>query len=337
MTGGELATFVVSPLVTVRWRDGRIELRAAGAPVELTTVELDVLGVLHAFRRPRLVRDVVAELSAFPDEEVAAFVSDLFEAEILIEPPTQLVGWDLDALAFHRRSRSDRVPVVGAPPPPAIEPPRSSHVLALARDSTVGRGDLTEALAARRSRRSWPQAPIAFEGLSRLLWLSARNRDAAERADGDRVVSRAYPSGGAAYSLELTLVIGADAVSGLELGVYRYLPEVHSLDVLSHDRAHVAPFLDAATVAAACDRPPVTMVVTSRFGRQASSYDHLAYGLVLKEVGCLFQTMYLVGAHLDIGVCALGGGSPDSLLHELLGTDDLSEPVVGELMLGPRA
>ncbi len=336
MTEDELATFVVSPLVTVMWRDGRIELRAAGAAVELTTVELDVLGVLHAFRRPRLVRDVVAELSAFPGEEVAALVSDLFEAEILIEPTTQLVGWDLDALAFHRRSRSDRVPVVGAPPPPAIEPPRSSHVLALAGDSTVGSGDLTEALGARRSRRSWPRAPIAFEVLSRLLWLSARNRDAAERADGDHV-SRPYPSGGAAYSLELTLVIGADAVSGLEPGVYRYLPEVHSLDVLSHDRAHIAPFLDAATVAAACDRPPVTIVITSRFGRQASSYDHLAYGLVLKEVGCLFQTMYLVGEHLDIAVCALGGGSPDGLLHELLGTDDLSEPVVGEFMLGPRA
>ena len=52
-----------------------------------------------------------------------------------------------------------------------------------------------------------------------------------------------------------------------------------------------------------------TLVVTSRYARQAEPYGTLAYGLVLKEVGGLFQTLYLVGEYLELAPCALGGGT----------------------------
>jgi predicted ribosomally synthesized peptide with nif11-like leader len=55
-------------------------------------------------------------------------------------------------------------------------------------------------------------------------------------------VSRAYPSGGAAYSLELYPVCANDAVDTLSLGVYRYLPQEHALELVSAFSADSHPF-----------------------------------------------------------------------------------------------
>ena len=48
-------------------------------------------------------------------------------------------------------------------------------------------------------------------------------------------------------------------------------------------------------------------------GSQSETYGSLAYSLVLKEVGCLFQTLYLVGEYLELAPCALGGGTSGAL------------------------
>jgi SagB-type dehydrogenase family enzyme len=95
------------------------------------------------------------------------------------------------------------------------------------------------------------------------------------------------------------------------------------------------PVLAAAATAAGADRAPVVIVVTSRFERVSSTYQELAYSLVLKEVGALFQTVYLVAADLELAVCALGGGCPDRWFAKLIGARDVVEPVVGELIIGP--
>jgi len=57
---------------------------------------------------------------------------------------------------------------------------------------------------------------------------------------------------------------------------------------------------------------------------------------VLKEVGCLFQTLYLVGEYLELAPCALGGGTSAGRFSHICNTTELAEPVVGEFILGPR-
>jgi SagB-type dehydrogenase family enzyme len=166
--------------------------------------------------------------------------------------------------------------------------------------------------------------------------MSARNRDAAPEAILRNHVSRPYPSGGAAYSLELYPVIAPGAVESIRAGVYRYLPELHGLEEISEEAAHYIPFLEAAGRSASSTRPPIVLVITSRFSRQSEAYGDLAYSLVLKEVGALFQTLYLVAEYLDLAACALGGGTPDELLAQLCSTAELVEPVVGEFVIGPR-
>lgn len=167
------------------------------------------------------------------------------------------------------------------------------------------------------------------------LWLSARNR-----ADGNAagVVSRPYPSGGAAYSLELYPVLAPRSVAGIPAGIYRYRPETHALDTVSTFPGHSVPLLtEAAAALGAPGHAPVAIVVTSRFERVSSSYGELAYSLVLTEVGGLVQTMYLVAEYLGLAACAVGGGPLDGLMAQVIDAPDLIEPVVGELVIGRRA
>ena len=241
-------------------------------------------------------------------------------------------GWDPAALAFHRASRTPGFRRGPSPVAAAVAPRGDGPAIALARPREKTDGELAELLARRRSRRAWSTEPIAAERFGELLWLSAR-----DRGDGSAgTVSRPYPSGGAAYSLELYAVIAPDAVASIDAGVYRYVPADHSLETLASRGVDTEPFRSAAARSAECDPPPVLLVVTSRIARVSEPYGRLAYGLVLKEVGGLFQTLYLACARLGLAACALGGGSPDALLAQLIGDGEMDQPVVGEFMVGPR-
>lgn len=342
--------WIVSAFALLSWRAGRAELTSATSGVTLAADDLELVRLVHAFARARTIDDVLGELGAPAGPgRLAARIDDLIRAGILAPASEREAAaahhWDPSALAYHRRSRRpgfQKAPAGATPAVAARSPAKSiplAHPLvrgaASAGAASAGR-DLASVLEARRSFRAWPAVPIPFETFSGLLWLGARNRERPEGAPDDGHVSRPYPSGGAAYSLELYPVLAPDAVEALDAGVYRYLPDAHGLEPLSAERAHVLPFLEAAGRSAGGAPPPIVLVITSRFARQGEPYGDLAYSLVLKEVGCLFQTLYLVSEHLGLGACALGGGAPAGRLARLRGTTELAEPVVGELMLGPR-
>jgi SagB-type dehydrogenase family enzyme len=77
-------------------------------------------------------------------------------------------------------------------------------------------------------------------------------------------------------------------------------------------------------------------VITSRIARQREVYGELAYSLVLKEVGGLYQTLYLVAEQLGLSACALGGGTPDTVFEQITNTTEFDEPIVGEFIIGRR-
>ena len=62
----------------------------------------------------------------------------------------------------------------------------------------------------------------------------------------------------------------------------------------------------------------------------------MGYALILKDVGVLYQTMYLVAEAMGLGACALGGGEAD-LFAAAAGVDDYAESSVGEFLIGSRA
>jgi SagB-type dehydrogenase family enzyme len=323
--------YVVSEFATVSWREGDVRIASPVSRAAFTTGDGSVLRVLGAFAVPRAIEDV-----ASGSQDVEALIGEWIAAGILVEagaPEAAAVQhWDREALALHASSRDPSWRKTPGHTTPAVAPRRSNVIVPLVRGGAPA-SDLATLLDARRSRRVWGGVPIPFQTFSDLLWLSARNRDDGRHRGH---ASRPYPSGGAAYSLELYPVLGEDAVETLTAGVYRYLPDAHALEVVSPFSADFRPFLLAAGRAANTTPPPVAIVITSRYARQSEEYSRLAYSLVLKEVGGLFQTLYLVAESLGLAACALGGGTPPGLLAELCGTTELEEPVVGEFAVGTR-
>lgn len=333
--------WVVSAFTTVSWRAGRVEIMSATSGATFATDDLDLLHLVHAFARPRTVEEVISDFGATAPKKIAASISKLISGQILTpasEPELAATHhWEQSSLAFHQLSRQPDFRKTPGQATPAVAPRRSPEAIPLIRGSVEAGIDLTTVLDRRRSWRSWPATPISREAFSSLLWLSARNRNVWGEGTDDEYVSRPYPSGGAAYSLEIYPVIAPEAVESIGAGLYRYLPTCHCLEPVSPRGADYLPFLEAAGRSAGTTLlPPVVLLITSRFARQSENYGSLAYSLVLKEVGCLFQTLYLVGEYLGLGPCALGGGAPGGQLARICNTSELAEPVVGEFMLGPR-
>jgi SagB-type dehydrogenase family enzyme len=83
------------------------------------------------------------------------------------------------------------------------------------------------------------------------------------------------------------------------------------------------------------ERPQVLLIVAARFARVAWKYESLAYALLLKELGALLQTLYLVATDMDLAPCAIGGGDSD-LFARVAGLDYLTEGAIGEMTVGSR-
>jgi SagB-type dehydrogenase family enzyme len=94
--------------------------------------------------------------------------------------------------------------------------------------------------------------------------------------------------------------------------------------------------LDEAKRTANCQFPlNVYFQITARSQRVFWKYESMAYALVLKNLGALYATMYLVASAMELAPCALGGGDSE-LFSTLTGLDPCGEPAVGEFVLGTR-
>jgi SagB-type dehydrogenase family enzyme len=332
--------WVVSAYAFVSWQGGQVALTSATSGMTFVTDDLELVRIVQAFAFPKTIDDALREIAEPAPERLRHRMDDLIRAGILAAASEREAAaaqhWEPSALAFHRRSRQSDLGNLREQRTPPVAPPASSEWIPLARDTVEAGRDFASVLEARHSERAWPAVPVRFETFSRLLWLSARNRWESKASASDAYVSRPYPSGGAAYSLEIYPVVATDAVEALDAGVYRYLPEHHGLELVSTRSADLNSFLEAAARSAGADAPPIVLLITSRFARQGELYGSLAYSLILKEVGCLFQTLYLVAEYLGLAACALGGGTPAGRLARLRATSELVEPVVGEFLLGPR-
>lgn len=141
--------------------------------------------------------------------------------------------------------------------------------------------------------------------------------------------------GGAAYDLEIYVTVGACA--DLDAGVYHYDPLGHRLTLVCADPGLVRRMLlDASRAAGRTTEPQTVITLASRFDRLGWKYQGIAYALTLKNVGVLFEAMYLTATAMGLAPCALGSGD-SALFGTVTGLDPLVESSVGEFMLGVRA
>jgi SagB-type dehydrogenase family enzyme len=82
--------------------------------------------------------------------------------------------------------------------------------------------------------------------------------------------------------------------------------------------------------------PQILITIAARFGRVSWKYSSLAYALILKDVGVLTQTFYLIATEMGLGGCAIGSTSID-LFANMTGIDFHIEGAVGQFALGRGA
>jgi SagB-type dehydrogenase family enzyme len=280
----------------------------------------------------------------------AALVAPVAEDGTLAEDanPT-LAQWEFHDLLFHCRSRVGRHDATfGASfrfldkilPLPALKPKMSDSVIPLYKPDLkrLGRDDLplTRVLEQRRSVRDYGDRPITAEQLGEFLYRVARVRQIVERDPACGLLyeasNRPYPSGGATYDLEFYVTVGT--CTGIASGLYHYDPLDHQLCKVAERDTHVEALLNYARLSAGlASEPQVLITLASRFQRVSWKYSSMAYATTLKNVGVLYQTMYLVATAMGLAPCGLGGGD-SALFADAVGTDYFAESSVGEFLLG---
>jgi SagB-type dehydrogenase family enzyme len=270
-------------------------------------------------------------LAASPDGSLVAEDAD----------PT-LAQWEFHDLFFHSRSRLGRHanPYGGTyrfkgrfDPLPVIKPPMSQELVPLERPDLerLEQRDrpFSAVLEARRSVRQHGEPPIARGQLGEFLYRAAHVQKLAREAG---VSFRPHPAGGAIHELEIYPLV--NRCEGAAEGLYHYDALEHRLEAIQASRRYLEALLQMAAITAELDQPPqVLLVITARFQRMQWKYQSMTYNVILKNVGALYQTMYLVATAMGLAPCSLGGGHSD-LFAAAAGLDYYAESSVGEFILG---
>lgn len=264
----------------------------------------------------------------------------------------ELAPREFHDVAFHSRTRRGltgdpfgaKYPFLGhIPPALAVKPPMSARAVGLglpdlpALDQTDP--SLVRVMEERRSLRRYGPCAITLDELSEFLYRTARVRFCipAQPAAGILydATNRPYPSGGATYDLELYLTV--QTCTGIDSGIYHYEPVEHALSLICDRPALVSAMSEnARRQSGQPDTPPIVITLASRFNRLGWKYRAISYATTLKNVGVLYEAMYLAATAMGLAPCALGGG--DSVLFSrATRLHPLVESSVGEFMLGPRS
>ncbi|HEX3342702.1 MAG TPA: SagB family peptide dehydrogenase [Pseudolabrys sp.] len=268
------------------------------------------------------------------------------------EGDENLVLWDFHDLLFHARSTEGRQanPLGGVglyagvvPPLPAVRPRWPGKKINLRKFSAAPSEAISpfaKLVRERHSTRSFDdQSPITLAELSRFLDGTARVlsrwTSRVDLGDGGPLVAyavRPYPSAGASYELELYLAV--DKCEGLARGFYHYDAGGHALLAIGARTHELEALLTGAKFAMDAPAAPQVLITTAaRFGRISWKYSSLAYALILKDVGVLTQTFYLMATDMGLGGCAIGSTNID-LFAKMTGIEFHVEGPVGQFALG---
>ncbi|MBS0650916.1 MAG: SagB family peptide dehydrogenase [Verrucomicrobia bacterium] len=334
----------ISPFAMLRAEDGCFVIETPLYPVRITLLSQEMLILLDLFRKPVTIAEALSRFSHVEKTELEQTLALLQQAKVLTLEESNLIQmqWEPHDLYFHSRSRMGKhdsiyggsFPFQGKIPPPSCKKTYpSSDAFPLKKPDSPLPISLEEAIESRKTVREHASSPLCSHQLGEFLFRCARVKETLVYL-GEEFAKRPYPGGGARHELEIYPVIYA--CEGLQKGVYHYDPFEHSLKRLSNLTEEAEKLLrDACTMSGKTEYPQVLFVISARFQRVSWKYRSMSYALILKNLGVLYQTMYLVATGMGLAPCALGGGNSD-LFCKVIGTDYLEETSVGEFMLGSR-
>jgi SagB-type dehydrogenase family enzyme len=346
--------YALSRFAYCRSEGGRLVLECPRSHARVVLHELRAGTAVHALAQPRDGAGLAAAVAGLDTAAATALLELLANAGAVVAVPPgtaspeetdpALAQWEFHDLLFHNRTRLGRHsnPFGGTFPfkdrfeaLPAVKPPMSAEVIPLPRPDLerLRQDDLpfTTVLEDRVSVRSQGAEPMTTEQLGELLYRACRIK----KLTPDGAASfRPSPGGGALHPLEIYPFVSRCA--RLEPGVYHYQPLDHALERLGGLTPYANATLDMAGIISQLPgQPQVLLVLAARFQRMQRKYQGMTYAAILKDVGCLYQTLYLVATAMGLAPCALGGGHTE-LFAQATGLDYYVEGSVGEFVVGTR-
>jgi SagB-type dehydrogenase family enzyme len=358
---GNKDVIALSRFAYMRRRGNEMVLESPRAAALFRIFDPKIAAALARLSTPHKISSLRRE-PGFPGLELLALLVDcqiLFRIEAAkpdglrrSEGDDHLVLWDFHDLLFHTHSTEGRqanplgglYPYAGLiPSPPAVRPRWPGKTIDLRKvqaASSEAPSPFTRLLHERHSTRDFDDTrPITLAELAQLLDSAARvgakwTSPVDMGAEGPDVsyAARPYPSGGSAYELELYLAVAN--CEGLARGFYHYDADRHALVPIAVRAQELEAQLTAAEFAmAAAGAPQILITIAARFGRVSWKYSSLAYSLILKDVGVLIQTLYLMATDMGLGGCAIGTNNID-LFSKMTGLEFHVEGPVGQFALG---
>jgi SagB-type dehydrogenase family enzyme len=347
--------YMLSRFAYIHQVKGQMSLESPLSKMTVYLLNWQAIAIIGLLANPCRCSEIVAEIKEIHLDTIQQFIGLLLSTEMLYEVSEDgttseqanviLAQWEFHDLLFHARSRSGRHsnPAGGTyrflgqiDPLPALHPRTAEKTIKLERPNLENliTSDIsfTQVLENRTSIREYGEMPITAQQLGEFLYRCARIKNQ-NQTDRGEFLSRPYPSGGAIYELELYPVI--ERCQDILPGLYYYQPQAHELSFIADKTEAVEVLLKNAGMSMGQDKSQVLIVITARFQRLAWKYESIAYALMLKHVGALYQTMYLVATAMNLAPCAVGTGDSD-LFATAAGCNYYAETSVGEFSLGSR-
>lgn len=171
------------------------------------------------------------------------------------------------------------------------------------------------ALKNRRSAREYQNKPLTLQAVGQLLW-------AAQGVTSNNGY-RTSPSAGALYPLSVYVVCGN--VDGLPAGLYRYIPEKHSLIKLDDEDVRER-LSDASLKQHDISMAPIDIVITANYKITTHKYGDRGIRFVHMEAGHAAQNIYLQAVSLTIGTVSIGAFD-DRAVREILRLGNDEQPL----------
>ena len=361
---GDADALVLSRFAYIRRRGNDIVLESPRSAALLKICDPKIASAIARLSTPQPIK-AMRRQDGFPGIELLALLLDchiLFKVGAATDQglrPTEgdgdLVLWDFHDLLFHTRSTQGRhANLLGGfyahasamAPLPAVRPQRPGKKIDLSKVSAApppASSAVAKLLRDRHSTRSFDdQHPITLPELSQFLDGAARvlstSHSDVELGKDNIVVTytaRPYPSAGAAYELELYLAV--DKCEGLARGFYHYDAGEHALVEIDAGAQELRALLTGAAAAMGVSvTPQILITIAARFGRVSWKYSSIAYALILKDVGVLLQTLYLMATGMELGACAIGLANIE-LFAKMTGIEFHVEGPVGQFAIGRGA
>jgi SagB-type dehydrogenase family enzyme len=248
------------------------------------------------------------------------------------------VPWEpIDLASIRQRSYGGRRPMeerVGKSPSP-IKRIKGISSIILPTPQNIGQktDTLLQILGERKSIRKYAKNRLSLDDLSLFLYHSARIKEIYKSVEGV-LTKRPYPSGGSRYPLEI--YISNNRIKDIQKGIYQYDPLKHRLILMSQNNTYQKKFnsfIKDIQNPSMIRVPDILLIITAVFARTLWKYENVGLSLILSDLGCLYQTMYLMATEMNLAPCAIGK-TDEELVKKWLNLKWFEESHVGTFMLG---